>query len=325
VLSPLHFWLVFVATGGLLVVLAWLGSRRRRLNPREIAESTSEVGCGHCGYDARGLPSDICPECGSDLSEVGRIAPQFRRWQRVPPLLRGLVFAVVVLLLAAILGGLGLGDHVPYRQRMSGTEDLRLKTLTATDGSLLLLPSTVVRDEWHPSDAQIRTSNPSRLSLTPVERRILVEAIPGNPASGTPTGPAIARLEIDAISGQWSVTQGTQTLRQGTNPISPEDVLFFLSLAVYEDAPPDLQSIIDRADGSLDTDRVERDRARRVLRAAGALYCNTKDTGRVWLDMDPLGGGRHWADQLPESWRRSIPPDGFLFSYQGGGTGSSCT
>ena len=70
-LSPLHFWLVFVATGGLLVVLAWLGSRRRRLNPREIAESTSEVGCGHCGYDARGLPSDICSDWRSAFSSIG--------------------------------------------------------------------------------------------------------------------------------------------------------------------------------------------------------------------------------------------------------------
>lgn len=27
--------------------------------------------CGQCGYDVRGLPSAICPECGADLAVVG--------------------------------------------------------------------------------------------------------------------------------------------------------------------------------------------------------------------------------------------------------------
>jgi class 3 adenylate cyclase len=32
---------------------------------------TADRACGRCGYDVRGLPSFFCPECGSDLREVG--------------------------------------------------------------------------------------------------------------------------------------------------------------------------------------------------------------------------------------------------------------
>ncbi len=320
-LSPLHFWLCFVGLGLMLVLLAWLGSRRRRLSPRQVKAARGEVACGRCGYDVRGLPSDICPECGGDLNEVGRLAPQFRRWQAVPPLLRGVAFGGVVLLLAAMLGGLALTDHVPYRQRQTGTEYLRLRTLILPDNSLLLLQSTVVRDEWHASGSQTRTSD-SRLSAAPIVRQVVIEGIRGNPANGTSIGPAIARLEIDAISGRWSIVQGTQVLRAGTNPMTPEDVLFFLSLAVYPDnVRPEVTQIVERATGGVDADRVERDKARRLLSAAGALYCNTRDMGRVWLGMDAHGGASHWADQVPERWRSSLPRDDFLLSYQAGGTG----
>lgn len=34
--------------------------------------------CGKCGYAARGLSTFICPECGSDLREVGIVRPEQR-------------------------------------------------------------------------------------------------------------------------------------------------------------------------------------------------------------------------------------------------------
>jgi lipid-A-disaccharide synthase-like uncharacterized protein len=37
--------------------------------------------CGQCGYVVRGISSLTCPECGSDLREVGVLAPT-RRAQR---------------------------------------------------------------------------------------------------------------------------------------------------------------------------------------------------------------------------------------------------
>ncbi len=37
--------------------------------------SVTHPECGHCGYDVRGLPTFICPECGRDLREVGILTP----------------------------------------------------------------------------------------------------------------------------------------------------------------------------------------------------------------------------------------------------------
>ena len=38
-----------------------------------VKPKAMEPVCGKCGYIVRGLPSNICPECGSDLEQVGII------------------------------------------------------------------------------------------------------------------------------------------------------------------------------------------------------------------------------------------------------------
>jgi hypothetical protein len=43
----------------------------RRINGRRGSDFIHGV-CGHCGYSLRGLPSTICPECGSDTKVVNR-------------------------------------------------------------------------------------------------------------------------------------------------------------------------------------------------------------------------------------------------------------
>ena len=55
----------------LILILIW------RIRGRTKA-STVPV-CGRCGYCVRGLPSFTCPECGSDLREVGIVGPGMRR------------------------------------------------------------------------------------------------------------------------------------------------------------------------------------------------------------------------------------------------------
>lgn len=37
--------------------------------------------CPNCGYDARGLPSDLCPECGQRLPDVAPSAGPQLRWR----------------------------------------------------------------------------------------------------------------------------------------------------------------------------------------------------------------------------------------------------
>lgn len=100
-------WLAFVATCGLLILLAKLGNQRRQLSPAQPTPDNGDVGCGKCGYNIRGLPGDICPECGSDLNEVGRYTARFRRWQNAPPVLRLFGWTVGCL----VVLGMNVGAH----------------------------------------------------------------------------------------------------------------------------------------------------------------------------------------------------------------------
>ena len=55
--------------GCLLIALRRSWSRKR----------AKESVCGNCGYPAKGLPTLTCPECGSDLRDVGIITPKMPR------------------------------------------------------------------------------------------------------------------------------------------------------------------------------------------------------------------------------------------------------
>jgi class 3 adenylate cyclase len=54
---------LLAAVGSVGIALLVLFLRRRR--------GATQPTCGHCGYDVQGLPTFICPECGSDLRRVG--------------------------------------------------------------------------------------------------------------------------------------------------------------------------------------------------------------------------------------------------------------
>jgi predicted amidophosphoribosyltransferase len=54
--------------------------------------------CAHCRYNVRGLPTLICPECGSDLSKVGVCLESLGRRM---PLASWLVAWAILLLVVA--------------------------------------------------------------------------------------------------------------------------------------------------------------------------------------------------------------------------------
>ena len=58
-------WMMVTAVVGVVVETIL-----RREVEREIS-GAREPRCGRCGYIVIGLPSRICPECGSDLRTVG--------------------------------------------------------------------------------------------------------------------------------------------------------------------------------------------------------------------------------------------------------------
>ena len=68
--------IIFAAPAALGIALAargWIWSRRVPVSNAqpESTAATADPRCGQCGYIVRGIASLNCPECGSDLREVG--------------------------------------------------------------------------------------------------------------------------------------------------------------------------------------------------------------------------------------------------------------
>ena len=124
-ITPSQFWAIFLCLGGAVLLLAYLGGRRRRLTAREVEQATGPAGCGRCGYDVRGLPGRVCPECGGDLDVVGRFAPQFRNWQHVPVAARGLIWVAFVVVLGGTTYRLAVEMYAPAETRFSLVNTIR--------------------------------------------------------------------------------------------------------------------------------------------------------------------------------------------------------
>src|SRR5436190_23873548 len=57
---------------GVFVALLIAGAVAQRPAPQDKpAPRDADPKCGQCGYVVRGIPSFTCPECGSDLRDVG--------------------------------------------------------------------------------------------------------------------------------------------------------------------------------------------------------------------------------------------------------------
>ena len=94
--SDSSHWQIFLPTlllgATALLVLIW-----RRMRRGNVVDAS----CGHCGYLVVGLTGPICPECGSNLSEVGIRLPGDVR--PMPRLLRGLIFTLLYVALIALI------------------------------------------------------------------------------------------------------------------------------------------------------------------------------------------------------------------------------
>ena len=63
--------------------------------------------CGRCGYDVRGLPTTICPECGGDLERFGRVRQEHVRH---PTRERWLFLGSMGVLAFALIASMGTVD-----------------------------------------------------------------------------------------------------------------------------------------------------------------------------------------------------------------------
>ncbi len=89
--------------------LTWLLARQWS-GPRGFVTT-----CGHCGYDASGLHSLTCPECGSDFRLVGLVSPFQRAALRPLPfaLWWTILLPFPTVLLLGVLAQLGPQDQTP--------------------------------------------------------------------------------------------------------------------------------------------------------------------------------------------------------------------
>jgi hypothetical protein len=127
------FVLLFV-----VITLLWAMARRVLL-VWDFDEAGDAVGprCGKCGYSVLGLPTTTCPECGSDLREVGIVTPGIP--QRLRPGARLAIWTLVLCMAAVPLTALLLGTLPVWRdyqmQRVVFVQDKKLNAIVRVTGS----------------------------------------------------------------------------------------------------------------------------------------------------------------------------------------------
>ena len=101
-------WIIFLP-----FVIAIFAAVMTYRSKGSAGRQVTEPSCGSCGYCVRGLETFTCPECGSDLREVGILTPGQRK-----PLSRGmrlLLWTIAIAPPAIILTSL-LGNMItPYQ------------------------------------------------------------------------------------------------------------------------------------------------------------------------------------------------------------------
>ncbi|MCC7291262.1 MAG: hypothetical protein IT449_04265 [Phycisphaerales bacterium] len=153
--------LALVAVGSTLILSLRMRGTTARGGP------TGDPGCGRCGYPARGLPTFTCPECGSDLREVGII--RHSRGHRRKVLLVGLATLGAVVLAVGVLNL------------------LRRSQIAAVSATRRVQPISVT-----PTSA--RRVNPSQLRIQ-ASKGAPTQVIPGGPA--IPVDPRGSILDAD--------------------------------------------------------------------------------------------------------------------------------
>lgn len=72
-------------------------------------ESTlPQLGCGRCGYPARGISTLVCPECGADLTKVGIVRGGKRR-RLIALVVVPVVFTIIVFVLSVAIFDIAQG------------------------------------------------------------------------------------------------------------------------------------------------------------------------------------------------------------------------
>ena len=92
----LAFLLIVAAV---LVVAALFTYRARAAFAPQLGDEFSAPRCGRCNYIVRGVPTFTCPECGSDLREVGIVTPRAAAGRHAGPAPYVAIWTLVLILI----------------------------------------------------------------------------------------------------------------------------------------------------------------------------------------------------------------------------------
>ena len=293
--DALPFWTAYVGCGLLCVLLAYLGGRRRKLRPVDLRQDAAAVECARCGYDVRGLPGHVCPECGSDLDVVGRMTPRFRKWQKVPPVLRAGVWTLGVAAAAAICLVFAVGGYLPMQvvrrsvQRFAGAsgyyevEEQHAATLTLGFGNAIPADAGGVS----PQEAASATAHVLRLT--------------GHPGGATAT-PEVGALRWDLRADRWDVRIGGIITSRGEGTPTPEALLELTRAVDAAPASPTTRP----GQGPPPTRTPRTPEAEAALLARALLWPREFVVGRGDYEA-AVGAFRLYEQRMNERWDNRLP------------------
>jgi len=184
--------LLIVIPATALVVLALLGFLVGR---RSRVRSVQTPSCAHCLYPVRGLTTLSCPECGSDLREVGILTPAMRH--PVSPWLAILLWTLGLPIPALVLTGLLASLAFPVQNQYQ--ENWILNPVTAVGVDHIDVSATSSRVYWPVGSAGKIASQTSSQPVDRIEFLVYSTAKPAGPPSG--------RLIVDLEHDSWSTTE----------------------------------------------------------------------------------------------------------------------
>ncbi len=163
--------------------------------------------CGSCGYAVAGLEAMRCPECGSDLREVGIITPQTR--QGVPPAVWAAMFTVFLPIPALIVSGV-VASALPPLYRFS----IQTTLLRPGSGGY----NSVIINGSGSGQAGVERAEIVELQLIPSDGRatprLMYDPAQNEVTTGPPNRETLGELSTDAVRS-WLAMCGVDVEHPG--------------------------------------------------------------------------------------------------------------
>lgn len=228
------FWILYVATGLVMIGLAWRRARYRRTHSVE-AVPVNDIICGRCGYSLRGGVGDVCPECGQDVRDDGRSTRTMRKRQRVWTVGRLVGWTARVALVAGLSLYLAWQSFLPIRivsrthQQFGVPEAMRIEEraewrVFGVRGSRAFSASDPPLPGWHTLTA--RPGGREAPSLPRLTQDVAAQAWTLETASGqSMSGEQLPSLE--AMQAFAEGVTGAPATRPATMALGLEETIVF--------------------------------------------------------------------------------------------------